>query len=190
VLPLRQHAITREHRRTLLLSARTTTVYIHVASSGRNCRETIATLRNARVTHHDVTKYSLCRLSRQWLRRQRYHVLARIICECRYAKRAGEDPYCKSDRPAAPATQSGSSYHVVILSCLRNLSKPIPQPTWYFTTSPLPAAYARNALVRPKKMFQANVVQSRSCFFTTAATGCDELIIDRDGRFPLRVFLQ
>src|SRR5215472_5169740 len=62
-------------------------------------------------------------------------------------------------------------------------------PTWYFKASPLPAAYARDASVRPKKMFQADVVQARFCFFTAAASGRDELIIDRHGRFPLRVFL-
>ena len=82
MLLCRQHAITREHRRTLLLSARTMTVNVHRGGSGRNCRETIASLRNARTTRYDVTDF-VCRLSRQWLRRQRYHVLARIVCECR-----------------------------------------------------------------------------------------------------------
>ena len=113
-LPCWQHAITREHRRTLLLSARTTTVNVHRGISGRNCRETIASLRNARATSYHVTNF-LCVVDRQWLRRQRYHVLARIISECRYAEREGEDPDCKSERPAAPATQSDSSSHAVIL---------------------------------------------------------------------------
>ncbi len=102
----------------LLLSARTTTVNIHRLSSGRNCRETIASLRNARATRYHVTNF-LCVVGRQGPRGQRYHVLARIICECRYAEREGEDPNCKSDRPAAPATQSGSSSHAVILNPLR-----------------------------------------------------------------------
>jgi hypothetical protein len=114
----RQHAVPREHRRTLLLSSRTTTVNVHRVSSGRNCRETIASLRNARATRYHVTNF-LCRVSRQWLRWQRYHILARIISECRYAEREGEDPNCKSDRPAAPATQSGSFSHARIVNPLR-----------------------------------------------------------------------
>jgi hypothetical protein len=77
----RQHAITHEHRQALLLSARATTVNVHVVSSGRNCRETIASLRNARVTRYHVTNF-LCFLGRQWLRWQRYYILAWIISEC------------------------------------------------------------------------------------------------------------
>jgi hypothetical protein len=67
----------------------------------------------------------------------------------------------------------------------RNLSKLIPQSTSYFQASPLLQPSSRNALVRPKKMFEANVVQTRFCFFATAASGCDELVINRDSRFPL-----
>ena len=72
---------------------------------------------------------------------------------------------------------------------IRNLSKLIPRPTSYFWANPLPPASARTASVRPEKMFEANVVQTRLCFLATAASGCDELIIDRDGGFPLRIFL-
>ena len=39
-------------------------------------------------------------------------------------------------------------------------------------------------------MFEPDVVQTRLCFLAAAASGCDELIIDRDGGFPLRIFLQ
>jgi hypothetical protein len=102
----------------VLLSPRTVAVNIHCAVGGRNCRDTIASLRDTRATHHNVTNF-FCWRGRQWLRRQHYHVLARIISECRYAEREGEDPDCKSDRPAAPATQSGSSSHAVILNPLR-----------------------------------------------------------------------
>ena len=49
--------------------------------SGRNCRETIASLRNARATRYHVTNF-LCFLGRQWLRWQRYYILASIISEC------------------------------------------------------------------------------------------------------------
>ena len=52
-----------------------------VGSSGRNCRETIASLRNARATRYHVTNF-LCLLGRQWLRWQRYYILAWIISEC------------------------------------------------------------------------------------------------------------
>jgi hypothetical protein len=64
-----------ENRLSFLLSARTMTVNVHVVSSGRNCRETIASLRNARVTGYHVTNF-LCRRGRQWLRWQRYYILA------------------------------------------------------------------------------------------------------------------
>ena len=57
------------------------TVNVHVRSSGRNCRETIASLRNARATRYHVTNF-LCFLGRQWLRWQRYYILASIISEC------------------------------------------------------------------------------------------------------------
>jgi len=72
----------------------------------------------------------------------------------------------------------------------RNLSKLIPRPTSYFCASPLPPASARTGSVRPEEMFEANVVQTRFCFFATAASGCNEFVIDRDGGFPLRIFLQ
>ena len=39
--------------------------------------------------------------------------------------------------------------------------------------------------VRPKKMFEAKIVKTRFCFFASGASGCDELIIDGSGRFPL-----
>jgi len=115
------------------------TVYIHLGSSGRNCRETIASLRNARATRYHITNF-LHVSGRQWLlRRQRYHVLTRI-CECRETERAGENPDCKSDRPAAPATQSGSSSHGCDSEPAANLSKPIRRPTSHLWTSPLPSA--------------------------------------------------
>jgi hypothetical protein len=71
-----------------------------------------------------------------------------------------------------------------------NLSKSYPRPASYFWTSPLPPASARNASVRPQKVFETNIVQARFCFFATAAAGRHELVIDRDSRFPLRIFLQ
>src|SRR5262249_1038175 len=71
-----------------------------------------------------------------------------------------------------------------------DLSKPIPQSTWYFRASPLLQSSFRNALVRPKKMFEANIIQTRFCFFAAASSGCDQLVINRDSRFPLRIFLQ
>ena len=120
----------------LLVTARTMTVNVHVGSSGRNCRETIASLRNARVTHHHVTNL-LCCFGSQWLlRRQRYHVLTRIS-DCRETERAGENPDCKSDRPAAPATQSGSSSHAYDFEPAADLSKLIHQSASYFQASPL-----------------------------------------------------
>jgi hypothetical protein len=64
----------------LVSGARTMTVNVHVLSSGRNCRETIASLWNTRVTRYHVTNF-LCFLGRQWLRRQRYYILA-WISEC------------------------------------------------------------------------------------------------------------
>src|SRR5206468_12924874 len=73
---------------------------------------------------------------------------------------------------------------------IRDLSKLIPDPTSCFWASPLPPASARNASVGPEEMFQPNIVQTRFCLFATAASGCDELVIDRDGSFPLRIFLQ
>ena len=72
---------------------------------------------------------------------------------------------------------------------IRNLSKLNPTTSCFYA-SPLPPPTATNALVRPKKMFEANVVQTRFCLFAPAASGCNELVIDRDGRFPLRIFLQ
>ena len=42
-----------------------------------------------------------------------------------------------------------------------------------------------NVSVCPEKMFEPNIVQARFCFFATAAPGSDELVIYRDGRFPL-----
>src|SRR6476646_2866059 len=71
-----------------------------------------------------------------------------------------------------------------------NLSKLIPRPTSYSRASPLPPASARGASVGPEEMFEANIVHTRFCFFATAASGRHELVIDRDGRFPLRIFLQ
>jgi hypothetical protein len=57
------------------------TVNVEVVSSGRNCRETIASLRNARVTRYHVANF-FCWLGRQWLRWQRYYILASIIRDC------------------------------------------------------------------------------------------------------------
>src|SRR5215813_13339838 len=52
-----------------------------------------------------------------------------------------------------------------------NLSKLIHRPTSYFSASPLTSLH-EECLVRPKKMFEADVVQTGFCFFATAATGC------------------
>lgn len=128
--------IAHKNRRSFLFSARATTVNIHVVSSGRNCRETIASLRNARVTCYHITNF-LCCIDRQRLRRPRYDILARISSVGRYAEREGEDPNCRSDRPAAHATQSGSFSHVVILLPVRILSKLNLRSTSYFSASPL-----------------------------------------------------
>jgi hypothetical protein len=65
----------------LLEASRTMTVNVHREGSRRNCRETIASLRNARATRYHVTNF-LCFLGSQWLRRQRYYILASIISEC------------------------------------------------------------------------------------------------------------
>ena len=73
---------------------------------------------------------------------------------------------------------------------VRNLSKLIPYPLRIFGPAHFPTASARNASVRPEKVFEANIVQTRFCFFATAASGRHELVIDRDRRFPLRIFLQ
>ena len=70
-----------------------------------------------------------------------------------------------------------------------NLSKLIHRPTSYSSTNPLPRDSAKNASVGPEKMFEADIVQTCFCFFATAASGCHQLIIDRDGGFPLRIFL-
>src|SRR5438876_6660731 len=80
---------------------------------------------------------------------------------------------CRDFEPAANLSKLYSPIHFVFLG----------QPTF-------PPASARNASVGPKEVFEPNIVQTRFCFFATAASGCDELIIDRDGRFPLRIFLQ
>ena len=64
-LPAGQHAVARENRRTLL-SAGTAPVNVHVVGSGRNCRETIAWLRNTRVTHQHQANL-LCWLGRHGL---------------------------------------------------------------------------------------------------------------------------
>src|SRR3954469_21777357 len=65
----------------VLESARTLTVNVHRKGSRRNCRETIASLRNARATRYHVASF-LCFLGRQWLRWQRYYILAAITSEC------------------------------------------------------------------------------------------------------------
>ena len=70
-----------------------------------------------------------------------------------------------------------------------NLSKLIPEPLRIFEPASSFTS-ARNASVSPKKMFEPNIVQTRFCFFAAAASGCNELIINRDGGFPLRIFLQ
>jgi hypothetical protein len=107
-------------------------VYIHLGSSGRNCRETIASLRNARATRYHITNF-LGVSDRLWLRRQRYHVLTRIS-KCRETERAGENPDCKSDRPAAPATQSGFS-HGEILNRLGIYASSFASPLRIFGTA-------------------------------------------------------
>ncbi len=65
------------------------------------------------------------------------------------------------------------------------LSKLIPDPLRIFRQAHFHPASARNASVRPEEMFKANIVQTRLCFFATAASGCDELVIDGNSRFPL-----
>jgi hypothetical protein len=55
---------------------------------------------------------------------------------------------------------------------IRNLSKLIPDPLRFFK----PAHFLhlrKDASVRPKKMFEANVVQTRFSFFAAAASGCN-----------------
>lgn len=129
-LPCRQHASPYGIRRSFFLSARTMTVDIHCAEGGRNCRETIASLRNSRATRYHVTNF-LCWRGRRRLRGPRYYILARIS-ECRDAEREGEDPDCTSNRPAAPATESASFSHAATLIPMEVLSKLNPDPPGIF----------------------------------------------------------
>ena len=147
-------------------------VNIHCAVGGRNCRDTIASLRNTRTTHHNVTNF-FCWRGRQWLRRQRYHVLARIITECRYAEREGEDPDCKSDRPAAPATQSGSSSHALIFIPREILASPFTDPVGIFR--PAHFTSLREECFSPSK----ENVPVEYCSDAPLLPRCDRLLLRR-----------
>jgi hypothetical protein len=166
-----------------LLSTRTTTVNIHRVSSGRNCRETIACLRNARATRYHQANFLW--LGRHGVLRRQHDVISPVTSKSRCAKRERQSPDCTSDRPAAPATESGSFSHAVTLIPMGILSKLIPRSTSYFWASPLPPASARNASVGPKEMFETNIFQTRFCFLASAASGRDELVVDSDRGFPL-----
>jgi hypothetical protein len=53
-----------------------------------------------------------------------------------------------------------------------------------FLDQPSFSSSARKASVGPEEMFKANIVQTRFCFLTSIASGRDELVVDRNGRFP------
>ena len=88
-LPCGQHAITREHRRTLLLSARTTTVNVHRVQQWSELQrdDRIA----AECASHPLprNKFSLLCLAGSGCDGSATTFLPRIISECRCAEREG-----------------------------------------------------------------------------------------------------
>jgi len=92
----------------------------HRVSSGRNCGEPFARLRNSGASGHDVAHF-LCGF-RDWLC-WAYYALARVSSKCRCAKRECEDDAYVSDRPAAQATWSAYCFHALIVMRLRNSRK-------------------------------------------------------------------
>src|SRR5215472_8633386 len=62
-----------------------------------------------------------------------------------------------------------------------NLSKLIPTTHFRYLGQPTSTTSERNASVGPKKMFEPNIVQPSFCFLASGATGCDELVVDRNG---------
>ena len=119
-----------KNRRTFFLSARTMTVNGHRIRGGRNCRETIARLRNARASLYHEANFLW--LGGQRLLRRQHHAIAPITSKSRCAKCEGQAPDCTSDRPAAPATEYASFSHAVTLIPMGIVSKPIRRSTSYF----------------------------------------------------------
>jgi hypothetical protein len=119
------------------------TVNIHRVSSGRDCRETVASLRNARATRYHQANFLW--LGRQRLLRRQHYAVSPVTSKSRCAKCQRQSRDCTSDRPAAPATESISFSHAVTLIPLQMFRKLIPRSTSHFWASPLPPASARNA---------------------------------------------
>ena len=117
-----QHVITTKIAGVFWLSPRTTSVNSHRVGSGRDCSEPIARLRNSGASGHNQAHFLRGLRDPLWLRRERY-VLARICSKCRCAKCEREHASCRSDRPAAHATESASCFHVLIMSPVSNSCK-------------------------------------------------------------------
>ncbi len=151
----------------------------HRVGSGRNCGEPFARLRNSGASGHNQAHF-FCGLDDPlWLCRERY-VLVRISSKCRCAKCEREHGTCTSDRPAAHATEFASCFHILIVSPSRILAS-----LFRVTLGQKHDTFGHRRSVRPKKMFQTQLVKTGFCFFASVGSGRSEFFINSGGRFPL-----
>ena len=149
----------------------------HRVGSGRNRTEPIARLGNcgacghyvAYLLHGPLGRLLCCRLD---------HVVARIS-KCRRAKCEREHRTCTSNRPAAQATEPASCFHALIVLPARIFAS-------LFESAPGQRfdPFSHVESVRPKKMFQTQMVETRFCFFAPAPPGCRQFFVDSSSRFP------
>jgi len=147
----------------------------HRVGGGRNRSEPIARLGNcgacghyvAYLLHGPLGRLMCCRLD---------HVVARIS-KCRRAKCEREHRTCTSNRPAGQATEPASCFHALIVIPVASLFGAI------LGQKNDPFSHPKS--IRPKKMFQAQMVEMRLRFFAPAAPGSGQFFVNSSSRFPL-----
>ena len=181
------------------LSGRRVLVNSHGASGGRNRPHPVTRHRNTGGCSEPVAHFFCGLHDPLWLCRAHY-VLARISSKCRRAECQREHDTCASNRRTAQATEPAFCFHALILSPLRILRKLIQSS--FRTKKPhfepytcrlcrgsyrLPLqglAFGAPISIRPKKVFQAQMVQAGLGFFPSVPTGGSQSLVNRGRRLP------
>src|SRR5439155_12458448 len=162
----------------LILSRRRVPENFHRGGGGRNCGEPCARLRDGGASLHHVA-HLLHGFRGRLLCYGQDHVLARIrICRC--AKCEHEHDTCTSNRPAACATEPASCFHALILPPFRIFAS-----LFQAASGQKNDPFGHPKSIRPKKMFQTQMVETRFCFFAPTPLGGHQFFVDGSSRFPL-----
>ena len=162
----------------LILSSRRVPENYHRGGGGRNCGEPCARLRDGGASFHNVAHLPRG-LRGRLLCYGQDHVFARIrICRC--AKCEHEHDTCTSNRPAACATEPASCFHALILPPFRIFAS-----LFQAASAQKNDPFGHPKSIRPKKMFQTQMVETRFCFFAPTPLGGHQFFVDGSSRFPL-----